>query len=249
MSSRYTYKPLTEPDAIRLIEIKPASGSAEIHCSLTHTTLSQCDNRDIFGNYTALSYVWGSPDKVKTIFVDGESLAITANLFSALIDLRDDTRSLWLWVDAICINQINYGEKAQQIQMMGGIYAGARHTIIYLGPREVESRETQCLASLAMAQKIDHGWNADVVESIARSEWFTRVWIFQELVFSIDPWVQCGRARVKWEVFCAALRSTHARANIVNSMKAARDEHLDQTEREVNPYDKSSWGKGLDRGA
>lgn len=85
MSLEYRYKPLTESDSIRLIELQPAIDSPPaIYCNLIHTSLSKCDNRDIFGPYTALSYVWGSPDKVKTIWIDGAPAKITANLFSAI---------------------------------------------------------------------------------------------------------------------------------------------------------------------
>jgi hypothetical protein len=34
--------------------------------------------------------------------------------------------------------------------------------------------------------------------SICQKEWFARVWVFQELVFAPNPWVQWGRARSKW---------------------------------------------------
>ena len=40
------------------------------------------------------------------------------------------------------------------------------------------------------------------------SEWFTRVWVFQEVVFSHNPWIQCGRARVRWDRFCNILTTT-----------------------------------------
>jgi hypothetical protein len=183
-----------------------------------------------FGSYTALSYVWGSPGKVKNIVVDGISLGVTANLFSALHDLRDDTRTLLLWVDAICINQSDNEEKAKQIGIVGQIYAGASHTIIYLGLGIIDTREPLCLAVLA-----NDGQNeveARVLESLAKKEWFSRVWVFQELVFSNDPWVQCGRSRVKWGVFYAALCFGDQTESTVSSMEAARIVH--QSHRGLN---------------
>jgi hypothetical protein len=243
MSSEYQYKPLVGPDSIRLLEIKPAlDSSAEIRCSLAHTTLSKCDNRDIFGNYTALSYVWGSPDKVETIFVDGLSLGATVNLFSALRDLRDDTRSLWLWVDAICINQVDEQEKGRQIRMMGQIYAGARHTVIYLGPGDSNDREPHCLATLATDHRAK--LQSELLESLLRKEWFTRVWVFQELVFSTNPWIQCCRSRVKWHLFCTALHSADLNDNVVNSMEAARRSHHSNDEQ--NDQEKKEPNRGSD---
>lgn len=32
--------------------------------------------------------------------------------------------------------------------------------------------------------------------------WFTRVWVYQELIQSRDPWVQCGEKRLKWDDLC-----------------------------------------------
>jgi hypothetical protein len=35
-------------------------------------------------------------------------------------------------------------------------------------------------------------------EALIDLPWFTRVWIYQELIFSPDPWLQCGRTRIRW---------------------------------------------------
>lgn len=35
--------------------------------------------------------------------------------------------------------------------------------------------------------------------------WFRRVWIYQELILSKDPWVQCGNIRVRWTDLCLFL--------------------------------------------
>lgn len=134
--SLFEYKPLAEPDTIRLITIWPAENVADpIHCSITQHSLSMCDSRDIYCSspYTALSYAWGSPEKVKTILVDGTTmLKITANLFATLRDLRHETRPLFLWANGICINQDDPTEKSAQVAMMGRIYIAANHTAIHL---------------------------------------------------------------------------------------------------------------------
>lgn len=131
------YQVLVENDAIRLILLQPSSTEdAEIRCKVVHTRLSLYELNTI-DHYTALSYVWGSSTSTGTIWVDESQVAVTANLYSALRDLRDTTKMLPLWVDAICINQSNNEEKAQQISLMGRIYATATHTIIYLGAEAV----------------------------------------------------------------------------------------------------------------
>jgi hypothetical protein len=52
-------------------------------------------------------------------------------------------------------------------------------------PRFALSEDVQ-----AFAEKIIRQW-----------PWFTRIWVLQELVLSLDPWVQIGRQRIRWNVF------------------------------------------------
>jgi hypothetical protein len=101
----YTHSPLTEPGAIRLIDLQPCPDvNAEVRCSIIHTTLYDCD-MEIIEPCTALSYIWGDPNDIVEIFVDGKGLEITTNLDSGLRHIRDKTRSRLIWADAICINQ------------------------------------------------------------------------------------------------------------------------------------------------
>jgi hypothetical protein len=37
---------------------------------------------------------------------------------------------------------------------------------------------------------------------IVDNTWFTRIWIFQELLLSSDPWIQCGKQRLRWGDVC-----------------------------------------------
>ncbi|OCK95857.1 HET-domain-containing protein [Cenococcum geophilum 1.58] len=149
MSMKYKYAPLTEPDGIRLIELQPAlESSAPIRYKLVHANLSRFGGDDILNHYMALSYVWGCPDKTRRVWINGTSLEITANLFSALCNIPDETRALLLWADGICINQSDSDEKRLQIAIMGQIYSGALHTIIYLGLAAIDSAEFQCITAL-----------------------------------------------------------------------------------------------------
>lgn len=48
----------------------------------------------------------------------------------------------YLWIDAICINQVNFVEKDRQIPLMGDIYAAAKRTIVWLGPELPDDEHT-----------------------------------------------------------------------------------------------------------
>jgi hypothetical protein len=136
-SETFKYEKLLSEDSIRIFELQPSLQlSAEIHGRLVNETLSKLD-ADIVDHYNALSYVWGSTENLETVFVDGYQFNVTRNLRDALRALREPSRVVGLWADAICINQADVEERNQQVRMMGSIYYIARHTVIYLGESDV----------------------------------------------------------------------------------------------------------------
>lgn len=212
----YEYKPLTEADSFRLILLEPASSNtADLKCTLLHTTLSQCD-RDIIDHYTALSYVWGNATQTGQIYVDGCRMVVTVTLEAALRDARDPHRVLRIWADALCINQADLDERSSQVGLMTQIYSVAHHTIIHLGAltaaAEIVLRAAPSNITTSPDRPIPKPRNDDAAansrgDDLLRLPWFSRVWIFQELVKSRDPWVQCGTLRSRWTEFCNILLS------------------------------------------
>lgn len=197
---------------------------------LVHTTLTAC--ADIYDHYTALSYVWGDPNNTSPICVDGNSLSITMNLYSALRDLRHESRALLVW--AICINQRDDEEKLKQIAMMGRIYSPADHTVIYLGPIKIKD-EKKCDSWASTIFDGSHS-SSEILESVLNQAWFRRVWVFQELVFSKDPIVQVGKYRVPWALYHRMTRSIESGysggspevlqgSKLLNEMHRARENH------------------------
>jgi heterokaryon incompatibility protein (HET) len=186
--SLFKYECLSEPDSFRIILLQPStSHDTPLHCTLLHTTLSQCDC-DIIDHYTALSYVWGDATRYGCIFVDEKIIDITTTLEAALRDLRDRTRIMRIWADAICINQKDDNERAVQVGLMARIYSTAHHTVIYLGPR---TREADILLSICPSNTtgtVNREHSRPQIElagdEMLKLAWFSRVWIFQELVFS-----------------------------------------------------------------
>jgi hypothetical protein len=125
---------------------------------------------------------------------------------------------LRLWADALCINQADVEERNRQVQQMGAIYAAAHHTVIYLGSSTPEidfafealqlyqrgkllRNRKKCLEN-SSPEEARNIWNMLKSDVLVRP-WFNRVWVFQELVLSRDPWLQCGGRRVRWDDFCA----------------------------------------------
>jgi hypothetical protein len=206
----YQYSKLTPGvGAIRLIVLQPSDDlKAEIHCSLFTTTLRDCEE-DIAEHYVALSYAWGNQVERSSIIIDGKPMSITASLDCALRHVREDHRILRVWADGICINQEDTDEKNQQVRQMDLVYSTANHTVIFLG-----AFSPDCDTALACIISQNTGPKKDlepdpampfynvIGEHILARPWFTRVWVFQELVLSKDPWIQIGQARVRWDPFC-----------------------------------------------
>ncbi|KAN0108640.1 Heterokaryon incompatibility protein (HET) domain containing protein [Hyaloscypha variabilis] len=215
----FPYQPLVEDDSIRLVLLQPPSTdkSDELRCTLYHTTLSRCDD-DIIDHYTALSYVWGDAKNVRTIWINNLQATITANLHSALRDLRDQERISRLWIDAISINQNNDEEKGKQVASMGKIYAAAWHTVIYLDPVGSLELEPQALlgtlvlseeGTMSRPQSQSSANRLAVAKLILGKAWFRRVWVFQELIFSRDPWIQYRTHRWRWDRLYKFLEETN----------------------------------------
>jgi hypothetical protein len=193
---RFEYQPLIKPDSFRLISLQPAqSHKADLQCTLLHTTISECD-RDIFDHYTALSYVWGVATETDIIIIDDTPKTITITLGAALRDLRDSSRIIRIWADALCIDQSNDDERANQVRLMGQIYSTAHHTVIHLGQNTPASdRVLRSLMSNTTGKHDQDMPTHQIIEkagnSILKQAWFTRVWVFQELVLSRDPCKFC----------------------------------------------------------
>jgi hypothetical protein len=130
--------------------------------------------------FDALSYTWGSPTselsrqnpwitrrvsprnyKSQVIYVNGKELTVTANLVYALKRLQPrfhGTRTVqYLWVDAICINQNDDQEKAEQVKIMGDIYKKAAEVLVWLGE---EDGDTDSEMAIVLLRGIYHAFVA-----------------------------------------------------------------------------------------
>ncbi|KAF9701663.1 hypothetical protein EKO04_001001 [Ascochyta lentis] len=154
--------------------------------------------------YEALSYVWGSPDLSYELHVQGGLLKISANLFAALVQLRDARAPRDLWIDAICINQTTASEKNHQVGQMFRIYSQAWRVLIWLGEADEESdRAMSCVAN-----RHYYSLGLHQASSIFTRPWWSRVWTLQE-GFAAGPYsrVLCGNRTVGWEALLNAYKS------------------------------------------
>jgi hypothetical protein len=116
--------------AFRLARLLAGSGT-DIQCEIFQAWFDQPE--DIMP-YEALSYTWGGTVKTDKIKVNACEFDVTQNLYLALQYLRLENEDRILWIDGLCIDQMNDKEKGHQVQQMGNIYRRAERVVIWLGP-------------------------------------------------------------------------------------------------------------------
>ena len=128
MESKYVYDTLNvHTREIRLLHLLPGAWHDPLRGSLRTVPLHDEPQ------YNGLSYAWGKVELTKEILLDGRPLEITPNLYVALRRLRRRREVFILWIDAICINQMDLKERSEQVSFMGVIYSSATQTIVWLG--------------------------------------------------------------------------------------------------------------------
>ena len=111
---------------IRLLYLLPGETGNQLQGVIIHVPYKSP------GAYQALSYVWGTDQRIKELVTPDGSLQITFLLNKALRGLRHREKPIMLWVDAICINQKDNIEKAQQIRLLPKIFQNAAATYAFL---------------------------------------------------------------------------------------------------------------------
>ncbi|OJD34667.1 heterokaryon incompatibility protein or allele [Diplodia corticola] len=140
MSSPFSYPPLDQLlRQIRLIRLHPASPEDPIECSIYVASLN--NNPE----YEALSYAWGEAGGGVEIQLNGKPFTISICLSSALRHIRNEAETRVLWVDALCINQQDYGEKEHQVKIMGMVYRKCKIGLLWIG-EESERSDAWCPA-------------------------------------------------------------------------------------------------------
>lgn len=136
VANTYEYRKLQDDGEVRVMLLLPAKSMGEpLRCTLVHQQLDRT-------SFEALSYVWGSTEVSQALCCDGKHLHITRNLDTALRYLRHKRHARRLWVDAVCINQIDMVEKSVQIRLMTSIYSKAERCVIWLGESDKDLKRT-----------------------------------------------------------------------------------------------------------
>lgn len=82
--------------------------------------------------YTALSYVWGSPEPLYAVQLNGQTVTVGGSLWLFLNEVAEANAKEWFFIDAVCINQHDRDERASQVKLMGLIYRNAQEVRIWV---------------------------------------------------------------------------------------------------------------------
>lgn len=221
----FEHKPLSGRDEFRVMILRPSRDpGAVIECEFVQYALC------LAPEYEALSYVWGDSTVLRYIRLNRKVLQITPNLYEALLALRRESKPRHLWVDAVCINQRDIGERNQQVTLMGDIYMSASRVVIWLGNAGENShlvfqhiarfRQHQDDVLSGRCRPIDPHGESHVnmplyagathaaLQKLFQRPWFFRTWVIQEKVLSKEAMVCCGPESASWEdIFAGVGRS------------------------------------------
>jgi hypothetical protein len=139
-NQHFRYKPLdTSKRQIRVITLQSnnlyPNTRCDVSCKLRTVSLDEKPT------YEALSYFWGDPTETQTILLNRIRFNVTINLYKALLRLRHPFKNRDLWVDAICINQMDIGERSSQVKLMGQIFECASEGLLWVGEEDIDGQE------------------------------------------------------------------------------------------------------------
>ena len=84
----------------------------------------------------ALSYVWSSTARPRTLSCEDVNIGLTESLFQALLRIRLPNADRRIWADQICIDQDDLEDRSHQVQFMNAIYKKAKCILVWLGSDE-----------------------------------------------------------------------------------------------------------------
>lgn len=244
----YAYKNISYDQEIRVLKIYPGRPGTIIACRLVRCPLLDPSGQPYSDHsnpipYAALSYYWGEDyPKNRVYILDTDkayedwkdknnslrsfvgTIHIQDNLRAALEQLRSESGPVYLWVDALCINQKHVKERTAQVAHMHEVYSQAEKVYIWLGDGiQKDNQKTfeflnkildlEKLEQLVerLAKKEDEPiWREDLQDckcaiDLMKADWFSRRWVIQELALATNAHVRRGHCEMPWPEFADAI--------------------------------------------
>jgi hypothetical protein len=212
----FEYQPIDAAGEIRILVLQPAH---ELSDPLETTTFVRNFADYDSAPYVCVSYSWGTLHKYVMLRCNHQYIQVTTHVDTMLRYLRSAKKPVYLWIDAVCINQTDEREKAVQVQSMGRIYSRASEVLVWLGEAtDTDQIEGVCesLQEIARRGNDEHGtsktWRptssqeVGSLSSFLNRPWFSRRWVLQEVAMNTNVTVHCGNYQISWVWVQTALK-------------------------------------------
>ncbi|XXG95846.1 hypothetical protein Hte_002117 [Hypoxylon texense] len=164
----------------------------------------------------AVSYAWGDIEDTVEIHVNESPFNITSSLYDALTTIGSRKGDVFLWADALCIDQKNKEEQWCQVQLMARIYMKAELVVAWLGPEAEDSslaldllqevseviNQPEAMDKLIASKHRQNHFTA-LVHLFERDYW-RRLWVVQEVLNARSVRVLCGTSSLPWKTYTDA---------------------------------------------
>lgn len=213
--SRYRYRKLQNTDSIRLLKLLPGRKDDPLICSMIATEVN------VAPAYAAISYVWGDPNDIAMITVDGKNQPVTVNLRDVLQRVRHISDARILWADAVCINQEDLEERGQQVRLMASIFSSANHVVAWLGKDDGDVNAVSTLiqnTAMSIREQLESPGGSENIPEVLPDDlvlydhptwtslakmlcrpFFSRCWIVQEICLAKIIFALCGDIIIDWD--------------------------------------------------
>lgn len=214
-SPAFTHPTLhTTSNEFRLLQILRDTSTEPIRCLLTTCAMDHAPA------YVALSYTWGPEHPQKTIEINGSEFSIRQNLFDFLAVARSKYRGNTFWIDQICIDQGDVGEKNHQVSLMSRIYTEAACVVAWLGAEGEDSDvavsyiEGLSQSTVSAYTRLQHPREYDALKALFARPYWRRLWIIQEVVLARNVTFLCGARQLSWLAVKTFAHGWHVTRNI-----------------------------------
>jgi hypothetical protein len=222
----YKYEILPGEAYFRLLKLYPGKINDALQCELHVHKLGLFEEASTVPRFQALSYVWGPQPPSQDIRCNGKILRITKSLDRELRRVRSQRSEIFVWADALCINQSDLRERKQQVALMRRIFSRAKVVTVCLNLDETISTEHQgFLAKFLRKPNSPMFSHPKSVLDISRcaergpaivdvavppqlpsifaaffdNPWFNRIWVIQEVAESQRCRVLVGDQVIPWK--------------------------------------------------
>ncbi|KAK6193662.1 hypothetical protein LQW54_012245 [Pestalotiopsis sp. IQ-011] len=104
-----------------------------------------------------------------------------------------------VWIDAVCINQDDIGERGHQVGLMPQIYSGAKTVLMYIGEISLYPPTVQRMAVQSVLD-VELPIPPPCWTEMLSSRYFTRLWVLQEVALARKAILMCGEQSFPWNL-------------------------------------------------